>query len=121
MTKKPVDLEIYRNSAQYRTSDRDVPGTEVVAWIDALLRQERRALAAERCGSSQWVVIQENISHFEYVREHLLDYRLGLVTVTNDMIRAGREASRKHGAGAMREIFTAMEEARDRGHPRCHQ
>ncbi len=28
--------------------------------------------------------------------------------VTDHMIRAGREASRKYGSGAMREIYTAM-------------
>lgn len=35
-----------------------------------------------------------------------------IVGVTSDMIRAGRAASRKHGAGAMRRIFTAMDNAR---------
>lgn len=28
--------------------------------------------------------------------------------VTDKMVKAGREAARKHGAGAMREIYTAM-------------
>lgn len=41
-------------------------------------------------------------------RSEYLDRLAGTPTVTNTMIRAGREASRKHGTGAMREIYCAM-------------